>query len=191
MDGRNQHNILKQLFSNYKETSFFFFLKKKRGSDGLKEVGRETGEKGDVSQAWKENTARAESRRLGPCLACGRKGESWRAWEGSEWVRRGRAGGGGDREVTGVKGTEVVGVGPVSYGSYGGYPSFKKKIHSLHYCHSWPVGSWFPTTDRTQHCGQSLHHWAPLSSQQWPDKMVQTSHGFRTGGSNKSRHSIS
>ena len=35
-----------------------------------------------MSQAWKENTTRAESERLGPCLACGRKGESWRAWEG-------------------------------------------------------------------------------------------------------------
>lgn len=76
MDGRNQHNILKQLFSNYKETSL------KKNSDGLKEVGRETRREGDVSQAWKENTARAESERLGPCLVCGRKGESWRAWEG-------------------------------------------------------------------------------------------------------------
>jgi len=129
----------------------FFFLKKEQWwAQGR--MGRETRREGDVSQAWKENTARAKSRRLGPCLACGRKVRGPRGPEkGSEWSEKGQSrrrwGQGGDRSF---KALQDCRVGTVCYGSYGGYPSFKKKlfIYLVVPLMTWAPGS--PTRDRTQ-----------------------------------------
>ena len=122
---------------------FFFFLKEQWWAQGR--MGWETRREGDVSQAWKENTARAKSTRLGPCLACGRivRGPGGHG-KGSEWSEKGQSrrrwGQGVDRSF---KALQDCRVGPVCYGSYGGYPSFKKKNYLLG-CATHDVGSWFP-----------------------------------------------
>lgn len=53
---------------------------------------REMKREGDVSQAWKEDTARAKSGRRGPCLACGSKVRGpGGCGKGPEWSEKGQS----------------------------------------------------------------------------------------------------
>lgn len=72
---------------------------------------------------------------------------------GQSGVRRGRAEGGGDREVTGhSRACRIVGWVPCLMGAMEGILASKKKfIYFIVPLMTWAPGS--PTMDRTPHCG--------------------------------------
>ena len=80
----------KAIILQLKADKFFFKKKEQWWAQGI--IGRETRQEGDVSQAWKEDTARTKSGRLGPCLVCGSKvrGPGGHG-KGPEWSEKGRS----------------------------------------------------------------------------------------------------